>query len=495
MTSSEPDLSPSPPEGDDRITAGSVPDEGPGEPGSSPVQAADGFEQQLLEALARAPYGATSILLHVLVYLLVFPFVFLDRPLPQPAAPLTVTTAVAEPEDPLEEPWTFDAPLPEIPDPRPDLEDVSEGEEDPGPEFDLAEGSFPFDLVPGTAMDPRKGEFEGLEMHDGLWGSDFGQHVERLRREGLDVVFLFDSTSSMWPVIDAVKDRIGWMISVLQTLVPGFRLGIATYRDRGDEYVVRGEPLTTERFRLMAYVQEVEAGGGGDVEEAVLAGLEYCVYEMPWAPGAHRVIVLIGDAPPHPNEVRRAIETAQSFRRRGGVVHTLVPTEAPQGRGAGGAETTTLETFGRIAQAGDGVAVTLAQAGDIVEELLVLAVGSEWREPVERAFHELRERGTWKDRWIRRKTAAGDLAAVVAKLRQSPVFPGIVRALLELPDPDRAVPDLLQVAGDPHVASENRWAALYLLRRITGRSHPELQPSNLPELTPTGSPGGRRGRR
>ena len=45
--------------------------------------------------------------------------------------------------------------------------------------------------------------------------------------------------------IDQVKRQIERIGQTLMTLIPKTRISVCTYRDKGDEYVVKGLPLTT----------------------------------------------------------------------------------------------------------------------------------------------------------------------------------------------------------------------------------------------------------
>ena len=75
--------------------------------------------------------------------------------------------------------------------------------------------------------------------------------LQTMRRNGLDIVLTFDSTGSMQGEIDQVKNQIQRIGSTLLAMVPKARISICTYRDQGDEYVVRGLPLTSD-------LQEIE---------------------------------------------------------------------------------------------------------------------------------------------------------------------------------------------------------------------------------------------
>ena len=70
------------------------------------------------------------------------------------------------------------------------------------------------------------------------------------------------------------------------------------YRDRGDEYITRSLPFTSDVRAFSERLQGVSAGGGGDEPESVNQALAEAV-RANWRPGAAKVMFLVGDAPPH----------------------------------------------------------------------------------------------------------------------------------------------------------------------------------------------------
>ena len=122
---------------------------------------------------------------------------------------------------------------------------------------------------------------------------------------GLDIVFLMDATGSMNDEIEELKATVGSIASRIEQL-PGSskpRLGLVAYRDQGDDYVTRSWDFTADVQQFSANLANVQAGGGGDYPEAVNAGLNDAINLPGWADtssGRHlRMIVLVGDAPPH----------------------------------------------------------------------------------------------------------------------------------------------------------------------------------------------------
>ncbi|MEP6774046.1 MAG: vWA domain-containing protein [Chloroflexota bacterium] len=124
---------------------------------------------------------------------------------------------------------------------------------------------------------------------------------------GVDLVFLLDATGSMADEIDHIKQTVGSIAQRIEQL-PGSsapRFGLVAYRDRGDDYVTRQWDFTLDIGQFSANLATVEAGGGGDIPESVNAGLHDAIHLQGWADnstGRHlRMIVLVGDAPPHLN--------------------------------------------------------------------------------------------------------------------------------------------------------------------------------------------------
>lgn len=119
----------------------------------------------------------------------------------------------------------------------------------------------------------------------------------------LDAVFVLDTTGSMGAEIREVQERVGQLADSLAAAREGERLrfGIVAFRDRGDDYVTRVSPLTSDLAATRGFLDGLAAAGGGDGPESVVAALAAALTEIDWDPsaGTERQIFLIGDAPPH----------------------------------------------------------------------------------------------------------------------------------------------------------------------------------------------------
>ena len=116
----------------------------------------------------------------------------------------------------------------------------------------------------------------------------------------VDIVFCVDTTGSMGDDIDAVKEKLSDLIDALAADHPDWQIGVATYRDREDDYITKTvQPLTHDKQLAQEGVAALKAEGGGDYREHVYAGLDTALRDQPWREGAAHRILLIGDAPPH----------------------------------------------------------------------------------------------------------------------------------------------------------------------------------------------------
>ena len=203
---------------------------------------------------------------------------------------------------------------------------------------------------------------------------EFSAMITRLRKTGLDIVITFDSTGSMQGEIDQVKGQISRIGSVLFKMIEKTRIGICTYRDYGDTYVVDGLPLTDNLSEIILYLEKISASGGGDKPEAVDQGLAWAT-EQPFRKAARKVILLFGDAPPRPSKSLSCQKMASEFRRKGGIVSTVTCRNSQR-----------MDDFVNIAESGAGEAFLTTHERQIMSQLIILVFGSQHRLKVVEAF-------------------------------------------------------------------------------------------------------------
>lgn len=234
-------------------------------------------------------------------------------------------------------------------------------------------------------------------------GGNFGDYVGGLRKTGLDVVLVIDTTESMQFVIDEVKQQLSALVATIQRMVPTSRIGIVVYRDRGDEYVVKWTDLSFKTEKLQSFLSGIRASGGGDWEEAVLDGIDAAIHELTWRKKSKRIIVLVGGSPPHPEDFEPLRSQVREFHDAGGSLSAVdvtlrlhlefnkalwlslygnkpfVPGELPE------FYKQVTATYSTLATAGGGELVQLGENKKLVRDILELTFGTRWK--VEMAKH------------------------------------------------------------------------------------------------------------
>ena len=116
----------------------------------------------------------------------------------------------------------------------------------------------------------------------------------------VDIGFILDTTGSMSEEITAVKATLQRVASSLGGQNVHVRVGMVAFKDRGDEYVTRVFPMTTDLDSFQREVASVSASGGGDTPESVNEGLHAAMTRLAWGQDSiAQFAFLVGDAPPH----------------------------------------------------------------------------------------------------------------------------------------------------------------------------------------------------
>ncbi len=242
-----------------------------------------------------------------------------------------------------------------------------------------------FREVPSAAAVPLSPTFDS--GRPGAYGS-FDDMIDDMRRHGLDVVLAIDTTGSMDWVLEEVQDRIGELVDVVRGFVPKTRFGIVAYRDYDANYVTKLQPLTYQKQKLRRFLDRLDAEGGGDVFEAVEAAIVESIERTGFRDDSYRVIILVGDAPPHPENMLTLMRRVRSFHKDGGVVTLLdvslrsnpeVLRRVYQMEAAGPAREFIPE-YQELAIAGGGEVANLQGTAQVARNIAVAIFGTQWRE-------------------------------------------------------------------------------------------------------------------
>lgn len=119
--------------------------------------------------------------------------------------------------------------------------------------------------------------------------------------QGMDIVFLIDTTGSMETYIDGVKEKAIEFSNILHDKGIDYQLGLIGFGDLGEREKPKIYKWTKDIVKFQKNVKKIKRFYGGDIPESSLEALETAVEYMEKRPmkNEHKVIILITDAPPH----------------------------------------------------------------------------------------------------------------------------------------------------------------------------------------------------
>lgn len=219
---------------------------------------------------------------------------------------------------------------------------------------------------------------------------------EQLRR--VDVSFVMDATGSMTSYIAAARNELKSLADQLSAhpMKPKVAFGLVLYRDHPPEdksFVTQVTQLSEDRSQVQRALDAASAAGGGDGPEAVADGLSDAI-QTPWRKGAHRVVMLAGDAPPH------GFGGSNDHWPRGCPCGTDPVAIVTNGRDKGvttfclgiGADGSMVSSFQRIAAAGGGVYVALSDAKSLIDQILKLTLNEFSKVEIDRIVYAAYQR-------------------------------------------------------------------------------------------------------
>jgi hypothetical protein len=420
------------------------------------------FSQQMATELRRAPWLLVSLMLHLLLLLFLFWIAPAQEVGSQSMATLSLDVTAGSPrsENPPTPPQIVSEPeFGELSyDPELQVEEKAAlTTEGPSPE-----NQQPIEnpvLMTRQRANSRGAGGDFTKAEEGTSFGNFKKQVKDLQESGLEIVFVFDSTGSMTRTILDTKSTIMQMLDVLRTLVPGARVGLVTYRDRGEreDYLVRQVPLDIDYWRATNFVQFIEAKGGGDLREDVRAGLN-SAFKQDWRSSARRVVVLAGDAPAHTKDFQKLLSEVKRFTlNRRSFVHTLI-TSPEQASDA------TRSHFNKIAKAGHGTCESIENHDRILQRVLALAFGTQYENDLERVIAQVDKARSRVDVKSLHLVRQGGRELRQA-LYQQPVPPKLWNALVKRPQ-RATVNMLLDLLADKRTPSHTRNACAAAVQHI-----------------------------
>jgi Mg-chelatase subunit ChlD len=115
------------------------------------------------------------------------------------------------------------------------------------------------------------------------------------------------------------------MLADITASFSGFRIGMVLYKDYYDEYLNRVIPFTEDFEVFQRNLSSIQVRGGGDIPEAVYEALYAGASKFNWE-AESRLMILIGDAPPHPRQRGRISKTMvdEEIEKNSVKVHAII---------------------------------------------------------------------------------------------------------------------------------------------------------------------------
>ncbi|KAK5577229.1 hypothetical protein RB653_002169 [Dictyostelium firmibasis] len=115
----------------------------------------------------------------------------------------------------------------------------------------------------------------------------------------VEIVFCFDTTTSMNAVIVEVRKKLMETVTNLMKEIPLIRIGVIAMGDFCEERPLYILDLTTDVEKIVNFINGVKETSGGDEPECY----EYALHKakfLSWSSHTSKALVMIGDSPPHP---------------------------------------------------------------------------------------------------------------------------------------------------------------------------------------------------
>ncbi len=174
----------------------------------------------------------------------------------------------------------------------------------------------------GNFMPDTVDAFESIsERSDGetLFSAGPEDTINRIARlipdtgETLDLVLALDTTQSMHDDLPMLRRDL---VGMLEEEIAGYaavRFGFMLYRDYFEDYLVRRLDFVEDLDDVQRRLDRIRVAGGRDIPEAVYEALWGSLQGYDWV-SEDRMIILVGDAPPHPRP-RGSVTEEQVYDR------------------------------------------------------------------------------------------------------------------------------------------------------------------------------------
>jgi len=118
--------------------------------------------------------------------------------------------------------------------------------------------------------------------------------------EVTEIAFCFDTTGSMRPCIQQVRDEIEAVCEQMTEDIEGLKVAMIAHGDYCDgDNVIDILELTDDKEKIFKFIRETPNTHGGDAPECYELAL-HVAQTLGWSEAPGKALVMIGDATPHP---------------------------------------------------------------------------------------------------------------------------------------------------------------------------------------------------
>ncbi|XP_074662872.1 uncharacterized protein LOC141915287, partial [Tubulanus polymorphus] len=131
----------------------------------------------------------------------------------------------------------------------------------------------------------------------------FSKMASKETRQVAEIVISMDTTGSMYPYIEMIRENISNILSSLFRISSNLRVAIIAHGDYADQdcencYVTKIQDFTDDIKKLRSFVTGISGTCGFDVEECYELVLKETT-RLSWVPGSNRLMIILADSAPH----------------------------------------------------------------------------------------------------------------------------------------------------------------------------------------------------
>jgi Mg-chelatase subunit ChlD len=200
-------------------------------------------------------------------------------------------------------------------------------------------------------------------------------YLSTVRQRKLDLAILLDCTDSMHGQLAQVQGGLNELMLFLADVQSQARVAIVAYRDRREDFETRAIDFSTDIASVREQLWQLSTEGGGDSPEAVHPAMKLALDGLSWDTHNEKIMIIIGDAPPHVGLGTPCEQLAASANETGRLItHTVQADGKP------------VKHFPEIAKSGGGRCVTLQDQDSLIIQIAGLTMAEQFENEMREFF-------------------------------------------------------------------------------------------------------------